>query len=83
MVKHLKIITEHATYYYLGHKYHRENSPAIEYVNGDKEWWIHGKRHREDGPAKEYNDGRKFWYLQGEEYSEEEYFRVLKLKTLW
>jgi len=30
---------------------HRSDGPAVEFTNGDKEWWIHGKRHREDGPA--------------------------------
>ena len=24
---------------------HREDGPAVEYSNGDKEWWINGKQH--------------------------------------
>lgn len=43
-------------------KFHRENGPAIEYANGEKQWWINGKFHREDGPAIEYPDGSKYWY---------------------
>ena len=45
--------------------YHREDGPAIEYVNGYKEWYLNGKRHREDGPAIEYPDDDKEWYLNG------------------
>ena len=33
-----------------GH-YHREDGPAVEYVDGSKEWFIEGKHHREGGPA--------------------------------
>ena len=25
---------------------HRDNGPAIEYINGNKEWWVEGLRHR-------------------------------------
>jgi hypothetical protein len=34
-------------------EYHRENGPAIEWVNGSKEWYIDDNRHRLDGPAVE------------------------------
>jgi hypothetical protein len=30
---------------------HRTHGPAIERVNGDKEWYLNGERHRTDGPA--------------------------------
>ena len=50
---------------------HREDGPAIEWSNGDKEWWLNGKRHREDGPAVESADGGKFWYLNGERHRED------------
>ena len=52
---------------------HREDGPAIEYVNGDKSWFINGKLHREDGPALEYASGYKAWYLDDVEYSESEF----------
>ena len=45
-------------------KYHREDGPAIEWDNGDKEWYINGKLHRDDGPAQVYCD-TFFWYLNG------------------
>ena len=38
---------------------------AVEYPNGDKEWWIDGKRHRLDGPAVIIGD-KKFWFFEGE-----------------
>jgi hypothetical protein len=35
------------------------DGPAIECINGRKEWYFDGKRHRLDGPAIEkYNDGK-------------------------
>jgi hypothetical protein len=52
---------------------HREDGPAIEYADGDKEWWINGECHREDGPAVECADGTKLWYLSGIQYTEKEF----------
>jgi len=48
--------------------YHRENDlPAIERVNGTKEWWLNGKLHRDnDLPAYEHVGGDKAWYVNGE-----------------
>ena len=46
-------------------KLHREDGPAVEKPNGDKEWWLHGNRHRMDGPAIENNDGYRAWYQMG------------------
>ena len=51
--------------------YHREDGPAIEYVNGGKEWYLNGKLHREDGPAIEYADGNKQWQLNGKFHRED------------
>ena len=50
---------------------HREDGPAIEGSNGDKEWWLNGKRHREDGPAIEDWWGNKSWYLNGKLHRED------------
>jgi len=47
-------------------KFHREDGPAIEWSNGDKEWFKNGKRHREDGPAVEWFNEDKEWWLNGE-----------------
>jgi hypothetical protein len=48
-------------------KYHRGNDkPAVEWVDGRKDWYINGLRHREnDKPAIEYSDGSKLWYING------------------
>ena len=50
---------------------HREDGPAIEHANGDKEWYLHGKLHRKDGPAYEDANGTKAWYLHGELHRED------------
>ncbi len=51
-------------------KLHRIDGPAIEYANGNKDWFIDGQRHRTDGPAIEYIDGTEDWYLYDERYLE-------------
>jgi len=33
--------------WYKNGKMHREDGPAFEYVNGDKEWWLNGDAYRE------------------------------------
>ena len=44
---------------------HREDGPAIEWANGDTEWYLNGERHRDDGPAVEWANGDRFWYIHG------------------
>ena len=51
--------------------HHREDGPAVEYVDGDKVWYLNGKSHREDGPAVEYVDGYKAWHLNGKLHRED------------
>ena len=46
-------------------KRHREDGPAVEYVDGGKSWYRDGLLHREDGPAVEYVNGDKYWYKNG------------------
>ena len=60
---------------YLNEKgqYHREDGPAIEFINGSKEWYLNGQLHRLDGPAIEYRDGNKYWYLNDKFYIEQEW----------
>lgn len=29
-------------------KFHREKGPAVEYSDGEKEWWIHGVQYTEE-----------------------------------
>ena len=43
----------------------RFDKPAIEYANGDEEWWNRGERHRKDGPAVIYGN-KQFWFEFGE-----------------
>jgi hypothetical protein len=44
---------------------HREDGPAIEFVNGSKFWYIDGKQHRLDGPAVENANGANYWCIDG------------------
>ena len=42
---------------------HREYLPALEYENGDKEWWYLGDRFRQFKlPTVEYENGTKEWH---------------------
>jgi hypothetical protein len=46
---------------------HRENGPAIEYANGDCEWFIDGKRHRIGEPAIVWTSG-KHWFVDNKRH---------------
>jgi len=64
MIKHLNGRTE----YYQDDSelnLHREDGPAIVWIDGNMEWWLNGLRHREDGPALLWHDGHKEWWLNG------------------
>ena len=52
-------------WWYLNDKKHREDGPAVEFVNGSKLWYLNGEQHRVDGPAAVYVDGGRHWYLNG------------------
>jgi hypothetical protein len=43
--------TAGATRYYLAGILHRDDGPAVVYIDGDYSYYRYGKRHREDGPA--------------------------------
>jgi len=45
---------------------HREDGPAVEYDNGDQEWYLHGLLHREDGPAITTAAGDQYYYQHGQ-----------------
>ncbi len=51
-------------YWYKEGNLHREDGPAIDYLDKEKHWYKEGKRHREDGPAVELICGTKRWYLE-------------------
>lgn len=50
--------------YCINGKLHRVYGPAVEWLNGDNEWWINGRMHRLNGPA---NDRKliKEWRING------------------
>ena len=47
---------------------HRLDGPAVEWIDGYKEWWVNGKCHRLDGPAVEYPNGEKEWFVNGKRH---------------
>jgi len=55
---------------------HREDGPAVEWINGSKHWNINGQLHREDGPAIERFDGTKSWWINGKRHREDGPARV-------
>ena len=44
---------------------HKEDGPAVEYINGTKCWYLNDKLHRLDGPAIERADGRNQYWVNG------------------
>lgn len=44
---------------------HREDGPAVEYVNGEKQWYINGLLHRINGPAIIFKDGSMQYWIDG------------------
>ena len=69
----VKVYENRTEWYNLDDELHRENGPAVEWTNGDKEWYLNGKLHREDGPAVEEANGDKEWWLNGKELTEQEF----------
>ena len=57
---------------------HRENGPAIEYINGDKYYYKNNKPHRLGGPAVEYSNGAKQYFIEGKKYSEEQFLTTIE-----
>ena len=51
-----------------GGQLHRTDGPAIEWADGDREWWVDGQLHREDGPAIEYANGTREWWVHGQRH---------------
>ena len=46
-----KVYIDRIVYYNEYKLQHNEKGPAVEWYDGDKEWWINGMYHRTDGPA--------------------------------
>ena len=59
---------------------HREDGPAIEYVDGICYWFQNDQVHREDGPAIEYPKDTDQWFLNNVEYTEEEHNIEIRLR---
>jgi hypothetical protein len=69
-------------HWYLNGKCHREDGPAIEFVNESKYWFLNGKCHREDGPAMVYSNGDKSWWIDGKKLTEAEFNSRSKIITI-
>ena len=52
---------------------HRTDGPAVIWVNGVKDWYLHGRFHRTAGPARESPFGLDEWWINGEQLTEEEF----------
>jgi hypothetical protein len=44
---------------------HRTDGPAVEWWDGDEDWYINGKKHRINGPAIARASGENWWYENG------------------
>jgi len=42
-------------------EFHRLDRPAVEFADGDKQWWKKGNLHRTDGPAIELGSYKAWW----------------------
>jgi hypothetical protein len=58
-------------FWYLNNELHREDGPAVIYVDGTQVWHLNGKMHREDGPAIIYADGAQEWFINGKLHRED------------
>jgi len=51
---------------------HRDNGPAVEYVDGTRHWHQHGNLHRTDGPAIDCTTGSRQWFKHGARHRDDE-----------
>ena len=65
------IIIGGVIYWKVNEQLHREDGPAIERANGDREWYQHDKRHRLDGPAVENANGTLEWWRDGNRHRDD------------
>jgi len=67
----VKVYEDRTEWFNLDGKRHRVDGPAIEWADGDKEWYQNDKLHREDGPAIERPDGSTEWYVNDKLHRED------------
>jgi hypothetical protein len=67
----IEISTSQTKRWYKNGKLHREDGPAIEWLDDTKEWYKNGLLHREDGPAIEWSNGIKFWFKNGKRHRDD------------
>jgi len=52
--------------WYLNNQLHREDGPAVIWLDNGTAWYLHGQLHRVDGPAVSGpDDGYEAWYIGG------------------
>jgi len=68
MIEYTVKVNDNCTEWFLNGVLHRENGPAVEWLNGDKSWYKEGELHRDDGPACESVNGSKYWYKEGKRH---------------
>lgn len=55
-------------------QYHRKNGPAVEYSNGEQDWYRYGQFHREGGPAITFlNSSNDEYYINGNLVTKEDF----------
>ena len=75
----VKVYDDRTEWRNLDDELHRENGPAMEYVNGDKYYWKDGLLHRLDGPAQEAASGSyKAYFIEGKWYTEEQFLATIE-----
>ena len=57
--------------WYLNGIPHREDGPAVEYIDGTKKWIVRGQFHNVNGPAIIYSTGVVKWYINGKNITNE------------
>jgi len=77
---HVKFTNGNQVWYKNGEA-HREDGPAVLFVDVGQYWYKNGQFHREGGPAIIYADGAQAWYLDDKEYSREDYYRELHRRS--
>ena len=68
------------TEYWVNGKSHRDDGPAIDYLDGTKYWLNNNEYHRIDGPAIETINGCNSYYIKGKLfYSKKDFDKVAYL----